>query len=110
MRKVGLGVFLLLLSPATFALGLDSAILESVHDSQFVHAQEKSASLASGDRWRRFLFKEPQFSYTNADSFNQESYGLTLTTPFPGKTIAYTELDRVKAKSEAAEIFAKKQE
>jgi outer membrane protein TolC len=92
------------------AVTLDDSIQQALHASPVVHAQESSADLAGGDRWRRFVFKEPQFSYTNADSMNQESWGVSLTTPFPGKSLAYTELDRVKSHSESDEVAGKKQD
>lgn len=92
------------------ALTLDASIQDAVQSAEVVHAQEKSADLASGDRWRRFLFHEPSFTYQNSDSNNEESWGVNLTTPFPGKSLAYMELDRVKARAEAAEVASKKQD
>jgi len=91
-------------------MSLDAAIAASIGSSQYVKAQEDMASLAGNDRWRRFIFREPQFSYTNSDSINEESWGLSLATPFPGRAFAATELDRVNSEKEHAEIDAKRQD
>ena len=103
-------LYFLFISVATSAMGLDESIQRRLRDSPFIAAQRKQADLTAGDRWRRFLVHEPQFIYNNVDSSNQESWGLGLVTPFPGKSFAYTEFDRVRAATEKAEIGAKKQD
>jgi outer membrane protein TolC len=56
------------------------------------------------------LFKEPQFQFSNADDGAEESYGVSITTPFPGRTLASMEMDRAKAHAEKTEIEAKRQD
>lgn len=99
-----------LLSVSAHAVSLDSAIQDVIRQSNYVKAQEVSASLAAGDRWRRFLVHEPSFSYSSADNGAEESYALSLTTPFPGKSVAYMELDHAKAKAEKVEVLSKRQD
>lgn len=92
------------------AVSLDEAIQGAVQKSNYVKAQEVATDIASNDRWRRFLLHEPSFQLTNSDDGAQESYSLSLTTPFPAKSLAYMELDRAKAKAESAEVQAKRQD
>jgi len=97
-------------SLSAHAVSLDSAIQDAVRQSNYVKAQEVSANIAANDRWRRFLVHEPSFSYSNSDNGAEESYGLSLTTPFVGKSLAFMELDHAKAKAEAVEIQSKRQD
>jgi outer membrane protein TolC len=104
------GIVFLFVSSAAQGLTLDEAIQSSVQDSRYVKAQEMSADIASSDRWRRFLIKEPSFQYLNADDHTQESFGVSIATSFPGKAFAFMEMDRAKARNEKAEISAKRQD
>ena len=91
-------------------MNLDEAVVQAVQGSEYVRAQSDFAQLARGDRWRRFIFREPQLSYASIDTHNQDSWTLSLATPFPGKSFAYMEADRIKAQAETTEVFSKRQD
>ena len=91
-------------SPVT----LEGVLRNVWEHSPQLEGQEVQASLASGDRWRRFVFNEPQFLYSNSDDNTARTYGLSLTTSFPGKGFAFARLDAAKSRGQHAELLAKK--
>lgn len=103
-------VFLLfLLFPcAGSALTLNEAVHLYLDQSAQLKAQSHLADLTRGDRWRRFFPREPQFQLTNGDDSSSYSYGLSLTTSFPGKSIAFNQADRARAASEESELRARR--
>lgn len=94
----------------TKATSLTELIKEVWASSDILRAQGIAADLASRDRWRRFLINEPQFTYTAYDNRAAVSYGLALTTGFPGKDFFLIGLDRAKSDVQQAELRAKKYE
>jgi outer membrane protein TolC len=91
-------------------LELSEVLTHVWQKSPQLDAQETQANLASGDRWRRFIFNEPQFQYSNSDDDTANSYGLSLTTSFPFKFLALSRLDAAKNRAQKAELLAKKYE
>ena len=87
---------------------LESSIEKVWEYSPSVQATQELADLAEGDRLRRFIFNEPQFQYSDTDDHSAHSYGVSLTTSFPGKTLALTQVDRARARALKAELRAKK--
>jgi outer membrane protein TolC len=92
------------------AVDLDEALTSYLQSSPLIRAQSRLVDLAGGDRWRRFLIHEPQAQITNADDSASVSYGLSLTTPFPGKSFALMQTDRAKFEAEQSELQAKRYE
>lgn len=113
MRTIAL--FLLMAGAASGASENKSASLadlikEAWASSKMLEAQSTVTDLAGNDRWRRFLFNEPQLTYAVSDNRSAVSYGLALTTGFPGKAFALTGLDRARYSQQQAELGAKKYE
>ncbi len=98
----------LILSTDCQAVSLREAVERVWERSPLVREGEVQAKLASGDRWRRFIPNEPQLQYTNTDSGTAQSFGLSETVSLPFKTLALTEVDSAKAKSQRAELDAKR--
>lgn len=99
-----------LLLTMTFANAgpLEDAIRRAWADSPQLAGSHALTEAAAADRWRRFLPHEPTFSYSKTDDGTAESYGLSLATSFPGKSLALAALDREKARAQAAEERARK--
>ncbi|MGZ3805525.1 MAG: TolC family protein [Pseudobdellovibrionaceae bacterium] len=95
-------------SASESVLTLPEAINRLWNESSQLKAQKQQVELASVDRWRRYLINEPQFTYTNSDNNTAQSYGLQLTTSFPGKAFAMAKSDEVKSRSQIAEYSSKK--
>jgi outer membrane protein TolC len=110
--RLFLPLFFVCLSPlkaqAENELRLEDAVREIWGTSRQLSNQKIQAELAADDRWRRYIFNEPQFQYSNSDDGSSMSYGLSLTTTFPGKSIAMGKLDDSKALMQKAELSAKK--
>ena len=91
-----------------------TTIEEVIHQawlfSPQLSAQEVQTSLSSGDRWRRYVPNEPQLQYANSDDHSSESFGVQLSTSFPGKAFALKRLDAAKYQSQSLESSAKKYE
>lgn len=87
---------------------LELAITEVWEKSPQIKGQEIQTQIAATDRWRRFLINEPQFQFSNADDNSTKSYGLSLTTAFPGKAFALRDVDEAKEKAQRLELFAKR--
>ncbi|PWU18336.1 MAG: hypothetical protein C5B49_07265 [Bdellovibrio sp.] len=101
---------LLASSSPCLAISLDQALSDYLDRSPQLKAQSTLSELSQGDRWRRFLPKEPQFQYGNADNLSAESYGISLTTSFPGKSFAAMDLDRTKSSADRLELQARRHE
>lgn len=93
-----------------FAASLSQVIRQIWKNSRQIQGQEIQSSLAAGDRWRRFIFNEPQFIVSNTDDSTALSYGLTLSTGFPGKAFALAQVDSAKQAQQEAELAGKKQD
>ena len=91
-------------------LSIESLLHSTWDHSPALQAQKEQASLADGDRYRRFIFNEPQFSVASADDKSELSYGVNLVTGFPGKAFGLAKLDTAKAHAQNAEFQAKKHE
>ena len=92
------------------AATLTDAIRQSWNASPQIRGQETQASLASGDRWRRFIFNEPQFNLANTDDSTALSYGLSLSVGLPGQAIALSKIDSAKEFQQNSELIGKKQD
>ena len=89
-------------------LTLSTAVWEALDSSPQLRAQATQTELASNDRWRRFLFNEPTFSYAANDYTSQIQYGLSLPVSFPGKSLVMGRLDGAKYRTERAESAARR--
>jgi outer membrane protein TolC len=87
---------------------IDSLLRSAWDNSPALQAQKDQADLAAGDRYRRFIFNEPQFQVSSLDDKSGLSYGLSIATGFPGKALALSSLDTAKAHAQNAEMQAKK--
>lgn len=93
-----------------FAASLSQVIRQCWRNNPQIQGQQTQASLAAGDRWRRFIFNEPQFTVSTTDDSTALSYGLTLSASFPGKTFALAQVDYAKQIQQEAELAGKKQD
>jgi outer membrane protein TolC len=89
-------------------LTLEQAIRTTWENSAQLQAQKNLAGIFSDDTWRRFVPEEPSFSYT--DDYSQTFYtlGLSLTYPFPLKSIIMNQLDCALAEQQRFELTAQK--
>ena len=89
-------------------LTLEQAIRTTWENSSQLQAQKNLAGIFSDDTWRRFVPEEPSFSYT--DDYSQTFYtlGLSLTYPFPLKSIFMNQLDCANAEQQRFELTAQK--
>lgn len=114
MKLFYIFIAIFILSPFAFGTTQDSPIhLEHIlklawQNSPLLVGQRIQHELASGDRYRRFIFNEPQLQYSNSDDNTARTFGLSLALPFPGKSFVLTRLDTAKANLQRAELFAKK--
>ena len=72
MRSKGAWLWPYVLCSACFpallgALTLEEAVQDSWSSSKQIQAQQSLVEISSGDRFRRFVFSEPQISYNNTD-------------------------------------------
>ncbi len=93
---------------SVFASNLDQILRTAIGESPQIKSQIVQTDLTHGDRWRRFFLNEPQFNYTSADDHGSEIFGVSLPVPFPGRIISSVRLDAAKARSQDAELKAKK--
>lgn len=100
--------FFLFQSAQASVLSLESTIRNAWTQSPQMSAAEEQASLASFDRFRRYIPNEPSLSYGSTDDDTARSFGLQLTTAFPGKTFALSKLDSARSRSAQAELQSKK--
>jgi outer membrane protein TolC len=89
---------------------LESILRSAWQSSPSLQGQKEQADLANGDRYRRFIFNEPQFQVLSSDDHSAMSYGISLPTAFPGKTMAFMDIDKARAHAASAEFDAKKYE
>lgn len=88
--------------------GLGDILIQIWDHSPQLDGQATQSRLAVDDRWRRFIVNEPQFQFSNSDDNTAHSYGLSLTTTFPGKAFALTRVDAAKDRAQRSEYFSKK--
>ena len=108
-------IFLMFVSPQIVwadshltPLTLENVLQRVWQNSPITEAQKLQTEIALGDRWRRYLFNEPQLTYANSDDNSAHSYGISLVAPFPGKSFALSKLDSARAEVQKAEVYAKK--
>ena len=109
MKRASLLIYVFLFQATQVqALTLEE-VLHSVWDrNPQLSGQEEQVSLASFDRFRRFIPNEPTLSYLNSDNNTARTFGLQFTTAFPGKNIAFAQLDSAKWRAQKAELESKK--
>jgi outer membrane protein TolC len=90
------------------AIALDEAITQYLARSPQVQGQKTLLTISENDRWRRFLVREPELQVSTADDNSEYSYGVSLTTPFPGKTFSDFGMDRTRAGANRLELWSKK--
>jgi cobalt-zinc-cadmium efflux system outer membrane protein len=113
MRSKGAWLWPYVLCSACFpallgALTLEEAVQDSWSSSKQIQAQQSLVEISSGDRFRRFVFSEPQISYNNTDDNTDAAWGLTLGLAFPGKTLAAMGLDEAAWEAQKAELEARR--
>lgn len=91
-------------------VSLLDAIQKMTGEAPQLQALKTQTELAEGDQWRRFLPHEPSFSYEKDESDNSQTFGLSLGFGFPGKALAYRELDKAIVKKQKFEQSAKRYE
>lgn len=77
---------------------------------QQLDAQKDLYDLSRSDRWHRFLLNEPLIQYSNTDNGTAEAFSIAETIAFPGKSLAYSRIDRAQERFQQAEWNARKYE
>lgn len=95
-------------SQATESLNLSDVVHNALSSSSLLQNQKTQLDLAERDRWRRFIFNEPQLQYTNADNNVNQAWGLQMAVGVPGKAFALSEGDDAKARAQRTELEAKR--
>lgn len=90
------------------ALKLEEAVRQAWTNSGQISGQRELMEVARGDRWRRFLPHEPTLQYSKTDDGTAETFGLSLVTSFPGRSLAMVGLDGAKARAQEAELRARR--
>lgn len=91
-------------------LNLSEVVHQALSSSPQLVNQKIQYDLSERDRWRRFIFNEPQLQYANSDNNVNQSWGIQLPVGLPGKAIALHDIDTAKAKLQKAELEAKRYE
>ncbi len=109
MRNACLVVlFLCSTAVAKESLSLSDVVRGSLASSPLIANQKIQYDLSERDRWRRFIFNEPQLQYANSDNNTNQSWGVALPVGLPGKAFALKDIDDAKMASQKAELDAKK--
>ena len=103
-----IGLLLFNQAKATENWTLNSVVHQALESSPLIVNQKIQYDLSERDRWRRFIFNEPQLQYTNSDDKSDQSLGVQLPVGIPGKAFALSELDTAKAHSQKNELDAKR--
>ncbi len=103
-----ISLFLVPSAQAARFLSLEEVVYQAWENSPQLHAQEDLVSVARMDRVRRFIPNEPTLSYGNADSASENTFGVQLTMGFPGKNIAFNQLDTAKLRAQESERESRK--
>jgi outer membrane protein, heavy metal efflux system len=89
-------------------LTLEQAIRTVWENAPQIAAQKSLAGIYSDDTWRRWFPQEPTISWEDDYSHTFYTWGLSLTYPFPFKSLVLSQLDSAMAEQQRWEFTAQK--
>ncbi|HTC20106.1 MAG TPA: TolC family protein, partial [bacterium] len=112
MEKIFYGFILAIWGLANGAgaqtLTLEQAIRTVWENAPQIRAQKSLAGIYSDDTWRRWFPEEPTLSWEDDYSDTFYTWGISLTYPFPFKSLVLSQLDSAMAEQQRWEFTAQK--